>query len=53
MAISASSRSRDTTTPFHALAPRRFPADLRLNYEQFTLLCAENREAVLELAADG
>ena len=53
MAISASSRSRDTTTPFHALAPLRFPADLRLNPEQFALLCAENREAALELAADG
>lgn len=37
----------------NALAPLRFPVDLRLTPEQFELLCAENREAVLELAADG
>ena len=30
-----------------------FPADLRLTPDQFELLCAENRDAVLELAADG
>jgi len=36
-----------------ALAPLRLPADLRLTPEQFELVCAENREAVLELAADG
>ena len=35
------------------LAPLRFPPDLRLTPEQFALVCAENREAVLELAADG
>ncbi len=44
-----------TTSPpaFDARASLRFPADLRLTPEQFKLLCAENREAVLELAADG
>jgi Uma2 family endonuclease len=35
------------------LAPLRLPPDLRLTPEQFALVCAENREAVLELAADG
>jgi len=33
--------------------PLRFPSGLRLTPEQFALVCAENREAVLELAADG
>jgi hypothetical protein len=28
-----------------------FPADLRLTPEQFTLVCASNREALLGLAA--
>ena len=42
-----------TATSFNALSPLRFPPDLRLEPEQFALLCAENREAVLELAADG
>ena len=36
-----------------SLSPLRFPPGLRLVPEQFALLCAENREAVLELAADG
>ena len=36
-----------------ALAPLRLPPDLHLTPEQFELVCAENREAVLELAADG
>ena len=31
----------------------RFPSKLRLTPDQFALLCAENRDAVLELAADG
>jgi len=39
--------------PADALAPLRFPQDLRLTPEQFALVCAENRDAVLELAADG
>ncbi len=39
--------------PWDALAPLRFPPDLRLTPEQFALVCAENRNAVLELAADG
>jgi len=43
----------DTATSVNALSPLRFPPDLRLKPEQFALLCAENREAVLELAADG
>ena len=33
--------------------PLRFPSGLRLTPEQFELVCAENREAVLELSADG
>jgi hypothetical protein len=53
MTISASPFAAEPTTPFHALAPLRVPPDLRLTPEQFALLCAENREAVLELAADG
>ena len=53
MSISASPRACATTTPADALAPLRFPPGLRLTPEQFALLCAENREAVLELAADG
>ncbi|WP_411875736.1 Uma2 family endonuclease [Vulcanococcus limneticus] len=36
-----------------ALAPLRLPADLWLTPEQFKLVCAENREALLELDADG
>lgn len=39
--------------PFDLLAPLRLPHELRLTPEQFELVCAENREAVLELAADG
>ena len=44
-----------TTSPTasDAAAPLRLPPDLRLTPEQFALVCAENREAVLELAADG
>jgi Uma2 family endonuclease len=43
------------TTPTSLDAPvaLRLPPDLRLTPEQFALVCAENREAVLELAADG
>ena len=39
-----------TTSPATAL---RLPPDLRLTPEQFALVCSENRDAVLELAADG
>jgi len=39
-----------TTSPATTL---RLPRDLRLTPEQFELVCAENRDAVLELAADG
>jgi Uma2 family endonuclease len=53
MTLSASSAPPDAAAPVDALAPLRFPPDLRLTPEQFALLCAENREAVLELAADG
>jgi len=53
MTISAGPVAAESTTPFHALAPLRVPPDLRLTPEQFAQLCAENREAVLELAADG
>lgn len=42
-----------TPSPFDALAPLRLPADLRLTPEQFEQVCADIREAVLELAADG
>jgi Uma2 family endonuclease len=47
------SATPDTARSLNALAPLRFPIGLRLKPEQFALLCAENREAVLELAADG
>ena len=53
MTISASPLAAESTTPFQALVPLRFPSDMRLTPVQFALLCAENREAVLELAADG
>jgi Uma2 family endonuclease len=36
-----------------ATTPLQFLPGLRLTPEQFALLCSENREAVLELAADG
>ena len=39
-----------TTSPAPAL---RLPPDLHLTPEPFELVCAENRDAVLELAADG
>ena len=39
-----------TTSPATAL---RLPPDLQLTPEQFERVCAENRDAVLELAADG
>ena len=42
-----------TTSPADALAPLRLPLDLRLTPEQFELVCAENRDAVLELGRDG
>lgn len=42
-----------TTFPHSGVLPLRFPAGLRLTPEQFELVCAENRDAVLELAADG
>jgi len=41
------------TSPNSGVLPLRFPSRLRLTPEQFELVCAENREAVLELGADG
>ena len=38
---------------FDALARLRLPLDLRLTPEQFALVCIENPDAVIELAADG
>lgn len=43
----------ELSSSVEALAPLRLPADLRLTPEQFEAVCAENREAVLELNADG
>jgi len=53
MTLSASPAPPDAAAPVDALAPLRFPTELRLTPEQFALLCAENRDAVLELSADG
>jgi len=53
MTLSASPAPPEAAAPVDALAPLRFPPDLRLTPDQFALLCAENRDAVLELAADG
>ena len=53
MTLSASPVAAEAATPADALAPLRFPSGLRLTPDQFALLCAENRDAVLELAADG
>jgi Uma2 family endonuclease len=43
----------DLASPHDALPPLSLPLGLRLKPDQFELVCAENREAVLELAADG
>ena len=40
-----------STSP--TFAPLRLPYELRLTPEPFELMCAENREEELELAADG
>ena len=42
-----------TLTTSRLQSELRLPLDLRLTPEQFGLVCAENREAVLELDADG
>jgi Uma2 family endonuclease len=42
-----------TLTTSRPQSELRLPLDLRLTPEQFGLVCAENREAVLELDADG
>ena len=53
MTLSAIAAEPEATTYLDGFASLRFPNDLRLSPEQFDLLCAENREAVLKLAADG
>jgi Uma2 family endonuclease len=53
MTLSTSPVAPDHATPFQCHASLRFPAGLRLTPEQFELVCAENRDAVLELASDG
>ena len=53
MTLFASPVASALTSPSDARAPLRFPSKLRLTPDQFALLCAENRDAVLELAADG
>lgn len=53
MTLSTSPAAPEAATAADALAPLRFASGLRLTPDQFALLCAENREAVLELAADG
>jgi hypothetical protein len=52
MFLSAASAAPEATSGADGLAPLRFPSELRLTPEQFALVDAENREAVL-LAADG
>jgi Uncharacterized protein conserved in cyanobacteria len=42
-----------TPSPAPDVLPLKFPSGLRLTPEQFELVCAENREAVLELTTDG
>lgn len=51
--MSIATRPASTPKAFDALAPLRLPPDLRLSPEQFERVCAENRDAVLELTADG
>ena len=55
MTLSASPATSEATQrcPRDPSAPLRLPPDLRLTPEQFELVCAENRDAVLELAAGG
>lgn len=53
LTLSASPAASEAAPPVDALAPLRFPSGLRLTPDQFALLCAENRDAVLELTADG
>ena len=53
MTLSADPAAPVATSGADGLAPLRFPPQLRLTPEQFALVCAENREAVLDLTADG
>lgn len=53
LTTSPASAHSASATAFDALAPLRLPLDLQLTPEQFELVCAQNREAVLELDAAG
>ena len=53
MTLSAVPAAPEATSGVGGLAPLRVSPQLRLTPEQFALVCAANREAVLELAADG
>jgi Uma2 family endonuclease len=53
LTTSPTSSSAALGAAFDALGSLRLPNELRLTPEQFALVCAENREALLELAADG
>jgi len=53
MTLSAVPAAPEVTSGADGLAPLQFPPELKLTPVQFALVCAENREAVLELAADG
>jgi Uma2 family endonuclease len=53
MTVSASPCVPDAANLSASPVPLRFPPELRFTPEQFTLVCAANRESVLELAADG
>ena len=44
----SSQASAVTTSPNPDALPLRFPSGLRFTPEQFELVCAENREAVVE-----
>ena len=51
MKLSTPSASPDFL--LQAQSPLRLPSELRLTPEQFSVVCAENRDAMLELVADG
>jgi hypothetical protein len=53
MTLSAVPAAPEATSGAAGLEPLRLPPELRLTPEQFALVCAENREAFLELAAVG
>lgn len=53
MSLFADPAAPEATSGADGLAPLRFPPQLLLTLEQFALVCSGNREAELELAADG